>query len=77
LSIGTIYGRYMAGWDKDNLLIKALNTTKHIEINGEIHTATEWAEISGLTRDVILSRIAYGWENEDLLKPRTRERGLI
>lgn len=44
--------------------------TKYIEINGKIHTAKEWAEISGLTSNIILSRMRNGWKNEDLLKPR-------
>jgi len=73
LDTATIYRRYTAGWDNNDLLSELIDITKHIEINGEIHTATEWAEISGLTRDIILHRISYGWKNEDLLKPKTKE----
>ena len=72
----TIMNRYYLGWNAEDL-IKPINENinreaKHIEINGEIHTATEWAEISGLTREIILKRIQYGWKNEDLLKPRIK-----
>jgi len=77
----TIMNRYYLGWDSKDL-IKPINEdinreTKHIEINGEIHTTTEWAEISGLTREIILMRISYGWKNEDLLKPRIKNRKKI
>jgi len=68
-----IQDRYHKGLE-GNELIKDLEPreTKHVEINGEIHTITEWAEISGLTREIIINRIAYGWNINDLLKPRTR-----
>lgn len=46
--------------------------TNHlVEINGETHTISEWAEISGILKSTIRERIIHGWSKERLLeKPR-------
>lgn len=38
-----------------------------IEYNGEIHCASEWAEITGIAVHTILSRLKYGWPLEHVL----------
>lgn len=43
-----------------------------IEINGEVHTITEWAEITGLPRSTIHLRYHSGKRGEDLIKPKRR-----
>ena len=43
--------------------------TNHlIEINGEIHTISEWAEITGILKSTIRERIVHGWPKERLLE---------
>lgn len=32
-----------------------------IEYNGEIHCVAEWAEITGIAKQTIVSRLRYGW----------------
>lgn len=67
---------YYMGWNAKDLTQEIDDTnreTQYIEINGKTHTVTEWAEISGLTREIIINRMSYGWKNEDLLKPRQHE----
>lgn len=42
--------------------------TNHVVcINGEKHTITEWANISGVHKSTIRERILRGWEGEKLL----------
>lgn len=44
-------------------------TNKEIEINGVVKTAKEWAEESGISLKTIISRVRYGWKDEELLIP--------
>lgn len=37
----------------------------NIEINGEIHTLTEWSRIKGMNTGTILGRIRRGWSEKD------------
>lgn len=41
----------------------------YITIDGLSKTVSEWARVSGISRKTIQSRIAYGWNDEDLIKP--------
>ena len=43
-----------------------------IEINGETHTISEWAEITGLPRSTINMRYYSGKRGEDLIKPKQK-----
>lgn len=43
-------------------------TNHFVEINGETHTITEWAEISGILKSTIRERIVHGWPKERLLE---------
>jgi hypothetical protein len=43
-----------------------------IAINGVTKTLSQWAESSGINPKTILSRINYGWRDEDLLRPVNR-----
>ena len=45
-----------------------------IEINGETHTISEWAEITGLPRSTVHMRYHSGKRGEDLIKPKQRGR---
>lgn len=41
------------------------SSNKRIDINGVIHTYTEWERIKGLSRGLISSRIKRGWSEYD------------
>lgn len=45
-----------------------------IEYKGEVHCAAEWAEITGISKGTIVSRLRYGWTPEEILtiKPSHR-----
>lgn len=47
-------------------------TSNHrITVNGETHTIAEWARINGINPGTIMSRIGYGWSEEDAVtEPR-------
>lgn len=48
-------------------------TNHFIVINGERHTISEWAEISGILKTTLRERISRGWEGERLLlKPNEK-----
>ena len=71
----TIVNRYHQGFSPEDLLYDHKKDFKRIEYNGKMYTVSELAKISdGLTREIIKSRIKYGWKDEDLLKPRTYTR---
>lgn len=44
-----------------------------VEIEGIKRTLSEWAEVSGIPRVTLVSRINLGWKTEDLLKPQIRK----
>lgn len=46
---------------------------KPITINGTTRTAKEWSELTGISIKTIVSRIRYGWKDEDTIKaPRKK-----
>ena len=45
-----------------------------ITIDGEAHTASEWAEIKGLNPGTVWERIRRGWTPEEALLPRLKSR---
>lgn len=46
-------------------------STNHlITYNGETHTVTEWAEMVGVNRTLLLNRLYRGWTGEELFEPR-------
>lgn len=47
-------------------------TSNHkITVNGETHTIAEWAKINGIHPGTIMSRIKYGWSEDDAVtQPR-------
>jgi len=47
-------------------------TTRILEWNGQRHSATEWAEITGLRPRLILNRIDAGWDVERALTAPVR-----
>ena len=48
-------------------------TNKNTSINGITKTAIEWAEISGIKKETLMSRLRYGWSGEKLLSmPRMK-----
>jgi hypothetical protein len=50
------------------------NGSMLIPYNGETHTASEWAELLGVSGDVIGSRIRMGWTAEECLFGRRKLR---
>lgn len=52
---------------KENSRNKSNNHT--VEIDGEIKTLSEWAEIHGITYQLIADRIRQGWRGKSLLQP--------
>lgn len=45
-----------------------------ITVDGETHTATEWAEIKGLNPRTVRARIERGWPPEEALLPKLKSR---
>lgn len=45
-----------------------------IELNGEVHTISEWSEITGIGKTTIKERINMGWPIEDVLTKPVRKR---
>lgn len=41
--------------------------THHLTYNGETHTITEWAKITGINRSTLNNRMCRGWSAEDIL----------
>lgn len=41
--------------------------TYHLTFNGETHTITEWAKITGINRSTLNNRFNRGWSVEDML----------
>ena len=39
-----------------------------IYFNGESHCVSEWADITGISKGTIVSRIRYGWNVKDILQ---------
>lgn len=53
------------------------SNTIHITHNGETHTITEWAEITGLKRSTINNRYCRGDRGDRLLESRRYNRGSL
>lgn len=55
---------------------QARNTSQNrkITINGETHILTEWAEITGINRYTISTRLQRGWTPEEALELKYRKR---
>ena len=49
-------------------------TSYTITFNGETHTLSEWAKITGINRSTLMSRLASGWEIERVLSPEIQKR---
>lgn len=45
-----------------------------LEFNGEIHTVSEWSEITGISRSTICCRLKCGWSIDDTLKKPVQKR---
>lgn len=41
-------------------------TTRYITHNGETHNVTEWAEIIGIDKGILLNRLWRGWNEHDI-----------
>ena len=48
---------------------QANNKTTNMVFFGESHTATEWAEITGISYNTIQARKVYGWPDARILHP--------
>lgn len=46
----------------------------YLTYNGETHTIAEWAEIKGINKDVLRSRINIGWQIERAFNEKVTER---
>lgn len=72
----TLHSRYKyLGWDFEKALLspvvhKVDGRPRKFEVNGESHTISEWAKITGLDRSLIDNRIYAGWDAyEAITKP--------
>lgn len=69
------------GYSPDNcrwVLLKEQQRNNHIiEYDGESHCIAEWAEITGIKKQTILSRLRHGWVIKDVLsiKPSYKNKG--
>ena len=50
------------------------SNSRLFEYNGESHTVTEWAETTGISRDIIWNRIKRGWSIDRVLSQPVRRR---
>jgi hypothetical protein len=50
-------------------------TTLRYEYKGEIKTAKEWSELSGIDYEVLIRRVGYGWSIERTLTTPVQKRG--
>lgn len=49
-------------------------STHFITYNGETHNITEWAEILGVKRTLLLNRLSRGWSEQDIFEPKYKNR---
>lgn len=56
-------------WGTSKEQARNKRTTIYLEINGVKRCVAEWAEITGLSKGRIRSRMLYGWPNEHLFDP--------
>lgn len=56
-------------WGTSTEQARNKRTTVFIEINGVKRCVSEWAEITGVSKGVIRSRMLYGWPKEHLFDP--------
>ncbi len=68
ISMSTISDRLRKGWEIERAVSeppdKERSKSQNLEINGEIHTVTEWAKLKGVPSRLILQRMAIGWPAE-------------
>ena len=46
------------------------STTRLITYNGETHNITEWSQILGVRRTLLLNRLSRGWSEQEIFEPR-------
>ena len=54
-------------WSTDKEQANNTSRSHFVEYNGEIHTISEWSEITGITRRTLNKRINSGWDVERAL----------
>lgn len=54
-------------WVTNNEQQRNKRNNRIIEYDGESHCIAEWAEITGISKDTIESRLRYGWSPEEIL----------
>ncbi|WPS85671.1 hypothetical protein SMD22_01040 (plasmid) [Brevibacillus halotolerans] len=69
-----IIGRVYSGLKDDDLVTPVVKEVvtylyKEITIDGITRTAKEWATVTGIPVNTIISRIRYGWRGSDLITP--------
>ncbi|MFF2532473.1 hypothetical protein ACFVS2_26760 [Brevibacillus sp. NPDC058079] len=69
-----IIGRVYSGLKDDDLVTPVVKRTvtylyKEITIDGTTRTVKEWASVTGIPVNTIISRIRYGWRGADLIAP--------
>ena len=53
------------------------NNSRHvnfIELNGEVHSISEWSRIKNLNRNTIVKRLRLGWSVNDALNKPSKTR---
>ena len=53
-------------WSTKKEQARNRKTTRHITHNGETHIVTEWAEILGVDRKLLLDRLFRGWSEDEI-----------
>lgn len=74
-----ILRRLDAGWEPEDAVAMPKGSIKpgkkriELSLNGETRRVLEWAEITGLSRQTIISRINLGWTDQDILTRPARK----
>lgn len=64
------YSKDNCSWEHRSLVSKRKRGESCVTINGQTHTLTQWARISGVHRTTLIYRLRNGWPcDEALLKP--------
>lgn len=73
INYDTLRGRVIRRNIPFEIAINQSNFDNRVNLNGELHTVTEWCEIKKLNSGDVFSRIHRGWSKEKALTYKTEE----